>query len=186
MCPLAPILPSMKTKLYAQVFGLLLSVSVATVSASEKVSVEASRALRVAVVDNSGVKDSRETVQAALQSCLSDGMTYACKAPASVVVKMTDASHASKELRAGTCDVVVVISNSVPAVLLKHGAAVLKATDARSGDLNRTFYLLANTGDPAMNQIVGLAFDHAMKSADFQDALAGRKSAASSLASAAR
>ena len=172
----------MKTNVYARLVGLFLSVSVATASASDKVSVQASSDLRVSVVDVSTASDGREIVHSALGAGLTLGMTRECKAPVQVKVKVSDAARAAKDLKAGSCDVVVVIGNSVPATLMKDGVTVLKATDARSGDLNRTFYLLAHTRDPAMNQIVAMAFDHAVKSATFQDALAGRTSSSSGLA----
>ena len=176
----------MKINVYARLVGLFLSVSVATASASDKVSVQASSDLRVTVIDSSGASNARALVHSALGTSLSLGMTRECKAPVQVKVKVAEVSRAAKELKAGSCDAVVVIGNSVPAALLKDGVTVLKATDARSGDLNRTFYLLAHTRDPAMNQMVGLAFDHAIKSTAFQDALAGKESSSSGLAAATR
>ncbi|ATC64844.1 hypothetical protein CMV30_13195 [Nibricoccus aquaticus] len=176
----------MKNNLYARIVGLFLSVSVATAIASDKVSVQASSDLRVTVIDSTSASDARALVHTALGTSLSVGMTRECKAPVQVKIKVADAGRAAKDLKAGSCDVLVVIGNSVPPVLMKNGATVLKATDARSGDLNRTFYLLANTSDVAMNQMVGLAFDHAIKSATFQDALAGKTTSASGLAATAR
>ena len=178
----------MKNNIYARVVGLFLSVSVAsTAIASEKVSVQASSDLRVTVIDeSSNSAEARGLVHAALGKSLSAGMTHECKAPVQVKISVTAASRAAKDLKKGTCDAVVVIGNSVPASLLKDGVTVLKATDARSGDLNRTFYLLANVNDPAMNKLVGLAFDHAIKSTAFQDALAGKSGATSGLAASTR
>ena len=178
----------MKTNnIYARLLGLFLSVSVATAIASDKVSVQASSDLRVTVIDESAsASASRDMVHAALGKSLSAGMTHECKAPVQVTISVTAVARASKDLKKGVCDAVVVIGNSVPSALLKDGVTVLKATDARSGDLNRTFYLLANTSDPAMNQMMGQAFDHAIKSAAFQDALAGKTGATSGLAAAAR
>lgn len=179
--------PSMKTNIYTCIFGLFLSASVATAIASDKVSVQASSDLRVTVIDSTNASNARALVHSALGTSLSVGMSHECKAPVQVKIKISDASRAAKDLKAGACDAVVVIGNSIPAVLMKNGATVLKASDGRSGDLNRTFYLLANSSDPAMNQMVGLAFDHAIKSSTFQDALAGKESStASSLAAAAR
>ena len=171
----------MKTNIYARIAGLFLAVSVASASASDKVSVQASRDLQVAVID-SGSKESRAAVHPALASSFSAGMTHEFKAPVQVKLKLADASRAAKELRAGNYDAVIVIGNSVPSVLLKEGFTVLKATDARSGSLSKTFYLLARTEDASMNQVVGVAFDHAMKSANFQEALTGKSSNSSNLA----
>ncbi|MGC4072658.1 MAG: hypothetical protein QM760_09095 [Nibricoccus sp.] len=176
----------MKTNIYTRILGLFLSVSVATAIASDKVSVQASSDLRVTVIDSTSASDARALVHSALGTSLSAGMTRECKAPVQVKIKVAEPSRAAKELKAGSCDAVVVIGNSVPSALMKDGVTVLKATDARSGDLNRTFYLLASTSDPAMNQMVGLAFDHAIKSPAFQDALVGKESSSQGLASAAR
>jgi ABC-type tungstate transport system permease subunit len=176
----------MKNNKYVRILGLFLSVSVAAAVASEKVSVQASSDLRVTLIDTTNSSKERALVQSALGTSLSVGMTRECKAPVQVKIKVADAGRAAKELKAGSCDAVVVIGNSVPAVLMKNGASVLKATDARSGDLNRTFYLVANTSDPAMNQIVGVAFDHAIKSDTLQNALAGKTGTASNLAATAR
>lgn len=177
----------MKTNIYARIVGLFLSVSVAAVAiASDQVSVQASSDLRVTVIDSSSASDARALVHAALGTSLSAGMTHECKATVQVKMKVSDASRAAKDLKKGACDVVIVIGNSIPAVLMKDGATVLKASDARSGDLNRTFYLLASSTDQSMNKLVGLAFDHALKSSTFQDALTGKSSAASSLAATAR
>ena len=171
----------MKTNVYARFIGLFLAISVASASASDQVSVKASRDLQVAIVD-SGTKESRAVVHPALASSFSAGMTHEFKAPVQVKLKVADASRAAKDLRDGNYDAVVVIGNSVPSQLLKEGFTVLKATDARSGSLNRTFYLLARSGDSSMNQVIGVAFDHAMKSANFQQALTGKSNASSNLA----
>jgi hypothetical protein len=176
----------MKNNIYARIVGLFLSVSVASAIASDQVSVQASSDLRVTVIDSSSASDARTLVHAALGTSLSAGMTHECKAPVQVKIKVSDASRAAKDLKKGACDAVVVIGNSIPPALMKEGATVLKASDGRSGDLNRTFYLLADSNDPAMNKLVGQAFDHAIKSATFQDALTGKSSAASSLAATAR
>ncbi len=177
----------MKNNIYARIVGLFLSVSVASsVIASDQVSVQASSDLRVTVIDeSSSAAELRGLVHAALGKSLSAGMTHECKAPVQVKISVSAVSRAAKDLKKGTCDAVIVIGNSVPSALLKDGV-VLKATDARSGDLNRTFYLLATTSDPAMNKLVGLAFDHAVKSTAFQDALAGKAGATSGLAATAR
>ena len=177
----------MKTNVYARLVGLLLSVSVATVaSASEKVSVQSSSDLRVTVIDATDASKARELIHSALGTSLSVGMTRECKAPVQVRIKLSSASRAAKELKTGSCDAVVVIGNSVPSQLLKDGVMVLKATDARSGDLNRTFYLLAHTRDPAMNKLVSVAFEQAVKLPAFQDALAGKVGDSAGLAAASR
>jgi hypothetical protein len=176
----------MKTKLLAPLLGLFLSVSAVATVASDKVNVQSSRDLRVTVVDQTKEKTTRDMVQAALMKSLSAGLTHECKAPAQVKMKNASASRAAKELKNGECDALIVIGNSVPSGLLEGGVTVLKANGARAGTMDQTFYLLGHPRDPGMNKVLGLAFDHAIKSTAFQEALVGKSSGKSGLAVADR
>jgi hypothetical protein len=172
----------MKTKLIAPLVGLLVSLSVVSASASDslKVSVKTDRDLRVTIVDQSKSKqEAREIVREALTSSIAAGLSRESKSPMQVKAKLASVSRAAKDLRKGECDALIVIGVSVPSDLLDDGVVVLKASSARSADLDRTFYLLGHPRDQSMNQALALAFDQAMKSTTFQDALAGKPSKSS-------
>jgi hypothetical protein len=162
----------MKTLLRTALAVFALS-SVAVASASDSVSVKASRdlSIRVAVVDNSKRVESRGAVHDALATSFSATMSRECQTPVRVKLKLADATRASDDLRAGVYDAAVVIGMSLPQPLLKSDLLLLKASDAKSKDLNRTFYLVARTDDPAMNKVLEAAFEQALNSGGFQEAL---------------
>jgi hypothetical protein len=176
----------MKINTYAQILGLFLAVGVASASASEKVSVQASRdlSLQVRLIDSSEKSPTREVIHTALGTSLTAGMTWECKTPVQVSLKVAAVSRAAKDLQAGKCDAIVVIGNSVPPALLTGDLVVLKA-NTQSGDLNQTFYLLGHgSRDPSLNKVLGLAFEHAVKSQGLQEAVAGKAVGSSGITAA--
>ncbi len=174
----------MKPSVYARLAGLFLSISVAAASASEEVSVEATTDLKVAVIDMSGKQSDQARLYESLGTSLSAGMTREFHSPVRVLIDVTEAPWASRRLRDGSCDAVVVIGNAVPTALLKDGVVVWKAIHVGNGDANQTFFLLTHPRDQGLNNAVGTAFDYAMKAPSFRDALAGREPAGSIAASA--
>ena len=173
----------MKTSVYSRLLGLCLFVSVASASASEAVSVEATTDVRVAVLDMSGKLGDQPQLHAALATSLSAGMSREYQTPVRVVIEATDAPWAARQLRMGSCDAVVVIGSSVPTALLKDGVVVEKAIDAGTGDANQTFFLLTHPRDPGLNNAVSGSFDYAMRAPTFRDALAGKEQASAIAAS---
>lgn len=176
----------MKINTYARILGLFLAVGVASVSAFEKVSVQASRdlSLNVRLIDSSGTSEAREVIHAALGTSMTAGMTWECKTTVQVSVKVAAVARAAKDLQSGACDAIIVIGNSVPAPLLKDDVVVLKA-NTQSGDLNQTFYLLGHASrDPSLNKALGLAFEHAVKSQGLQEAVAGKAAASAGITAA--
>jgi hypothetical protein len=176
----------MKTNVLLSLCALVMSVSVATASASEKVTVQAVRGLRVAVIDKSNEFGARAPIRQALELSFSAGLTSVCKVDMPVRLKLAEETRAAADLTRGAYDGVVVIGNSVPSDFLKSGIVVLKANNASSKDLNRTFYLLARDDDRSLQDAMGAAFDLALASPSFQQALSGNNASLASVASAVR
>lgn len=179
----------MKTTIRTSFFAMLAFTSVALgASASDSVNVQASRDLtvRLAIVDSSKRIEARGVIHDALATSLSASMSRECQMPIRVKVKLAEPSRASEDLAAGVYDAAVVIGASVPQVLMKGDLSLLKATDAKSRDVNRTFYLLARNDDPSLNKVLEAAFEQAVNSAGFQEALKTPEKPASNLAVIAR
>jgi coenzyme F420-reducing hydrogenase delta subunit len=174
----------MKINMIARMLGLVLAVSVASVSASDKVTNQSGRDLRVTVYDTHVDKEVRLAVLTALNASLTASLVHDTKSSAKVICKAEDEpAKAAKDLTRGACDAVIVIGSSVPEVFFKKGDFTILKADSRSKILNRTFYLVGHaTRDVNLNQKVGQVFDQALRSASLQEVVAGKSKSAAGIA----
>lgn len=150
----------------------LLTVVPGLVRAADenKVKVEASRALALAIVDLDRKNPASEALHEAFKESLSFEMSQLCNMPTPIKPVKLDASRAGWGLGTGTYDVAVVIGGAVPKTMVSSSVTIFKATP-ESGDAKRMICLVTRNEDPGLAKLLAQSFPEALKGPFFQKAL---------------
>jgi hypothetical protein len=160
----------MKNILQPALFVMSLVAGTLSARASEAVSVQASRDLRVAIFDEAKLSPVRLSLHEAFARSLGEGMGKQCGAPVGVRAIAMDANRAANELGNGVYDVALVISSELPAAFNRTDYAVTRVT-SEIGVPVCVFQLVVRKDDPGLKKMVTAAFQEAVNAPGFQSAL---------------
>ncbi|MBI2517182.1 MAG: hypothetical protein HYV95_09725 [Opitutae bacterium] len=135
------------------------------------IKVEASRAMKMAVIDSDRKNPASEQVQQTFAESLGFELSQRCKAPVPVKPSTPDVQRAAWGLSNGVYDVVIVLGASVPSALVSSDFRVLKAVPV-SGDLKRALCMIIRVDDPGLASMLEASFPEALKGQFFQKAIA--------------
>lgn len=154
--------------------GLVLFISGVslTVAAENAVRVDASRDLRLAVVDASKPSKAREAQHAAFADSLGEAIGKQSGAPIAVRLKVVSADSAAFNLGTGVYDAVLVLGSSLPRPLMISDVSRLSAV-LGAGKTERKLYLVFGTGDAGLADLLSAAFPAALNNQKFLDTLDG-------------
>lgn len=151
---------------------LLLSAVCASGAEPEAVRVDASRELRLAIVDNAKPSAAREAIYAAFAETLGETLSAKYASHIGVRVKRVNADHAAFNLSTGVYDAVLVFGNSLPRPLMISDVARLNAT-LGAGKTESKVYLVFGTGDETLGKLLAVSFEGALTAEKFLDAYDG-------------
>lgn len=152
--------------------GLFLSAVCVSRAEDQVVRVDASRELRLAVVDTAKVSASREAMYTAFAETLSEAISAKCQSHIGVRAKRVSADHAAFNLGTGVYDAVLVFSSSLPRPLMISDVARLSAT-LGSGKTETKVYLIFGAGDETLGKLLAVSFEGALTSDKFLAAYEG-------------
>jgi len=152
--------------------GLLLSAVCISRAEDQVVRVDASRELRLAVVDSAKPSASREALYAAFAETLSETLSAKYQSHIGVRAKRVNADHAAFNLGTGVYDAVLVFANTLPRPLMIADVARLHAT-LGSDKTETKVYLVFGTGDETLGKLLAVSFEGALTSDKFLAAYEG-------------
>ncbi len=165
----SPSFPTMTTLLRTGIVLIFSCASLAT--ATEKaVQVDASRGLRLAVVDVSKATKARDALHAAFGDSLSEAISERCGGKVGVRVKCVSADSAAFNLGTGVYDAVLVVNSALPRPLMISGVARLNAT-LGEGRGEKKLYFVFGEDDATLAGLLAAAFPVAVNSRKFLDAV---------------
>lgn len=135
------------------------------------VKVEASRAMKMAVIDSDRKNPASEQVQQTFAESLGYELSQRCKAPVPVKPTAPDVQRAAWGLGNGVYDVVIVVGANVPSAMISADFRVLKAVPV-SGDIKRAMCMIIRVDDPGLATMLEASFPEALKGQFFQKAIA--------------
>lgn len=153
---------------------LVAALACALVAASgadkNSVRVEASRSLRLAIIDTNRKAAGHDALHAAFGEALAFEIGKRGE-PLPVKVQEADADRAAWGLSNGSFDVGLVIGNNVPRAVVSSDFELLKATQ-RDGKGKFALYLVLRKDDPGMSRVLSAAFPESLKGEFFLWAVA--------------
>ncbi|HLP25177.1 MAG TPA: hypothetical protein VK477_05845 [Acidobacteriota bacterium] len=133
--------------------------------------VEASRALRLAIVDRDFRAAGHDTLHTAFAEALAFELGQRCKEPVPVKPQMSDADRAAWGLANGSFDVGLVVGSSVPRAMVSADFEVIKATQT-GGKGKFALYFIVRKEDPGLAEMLTATFPEALKGQFFLRAVA--------------
>ena len=165
---------------------VLAGVSLAT-AADKSVRVDASRDLRLAIVDAAKPSKARDAQHAAFADSLGEAISKQGGGAIGVRVKCVSADNAAFNLGTGVYDAVLVIGSSLPRPLMISDVSRLSA-NLNEGKNERKVYLVFGAGDATLANLLSASFSVALNNPKFIDTLsdpADQPAAGGKLAAAA-
>jgi hypothetical protein len=133
--------------------------------------VEASRALRLAIVDRDHRAVGHDTLRTAFAEALAFDLSQRCKEPVPVKPQLSDADRAAWGLANGSFDVGLIVGTNVPRAMVSADFEVLKATQP-SGKGKFALYFVVRKEDAVLAALLTAAFPEALKGQFFLRAVA--------------
>ena len=159
----------MNARLRASGIFILLGVGLAT--AGEKpMRVDASRDLRLAIVDASKASPARDTQHAAFANSLGEALSQQCGSTVGVRTKVVSADSAAFNLGTGVYDAVLAIGSALPRPLMISEVSRLSAV-LGAGKTEKKLYLVFGTGDEGLVTLLSGSFPVALNNPKFLDTL---------------
>lgn len=156
-------------------FALVVSLACALIAASgadkNQIKVEASRALRMAVVDSDRKGAGREAVHTTFGEALAFELSQRCKSPVPVKIQVADADHAAWGLANGSFDIGLVVGKNVPRGMVSADFTILKAAQP-SGKGKFALFLVMRRDDPGLSEMLSASFPESLKGQFFLRAVA--------------
>ena len=150
---------------------LMLCTGVAIMASSAlTIEVKASRGLRLGVVDSRSPVAVREALHRVFAAGLGAAVSQRCGGTVEVRVKPMKPAEAKSNLGTGDCDAVLVLGDDRPFALRRLDAVTLGAMlDPEAGQ--RPVYLIVGNGDPALRELLTLAFSNVLSDRRFLKSL---------------
>lgn len=148
----------------------IFSFTSLALAAEKAVQVDASRELRLAVVDASKASKTRDEQHAAFALSLGEAVSKQCGGKVGVRAKCVNADHAAFNLGTGVYDAVLVIGNTLPRPLMVSDLSRLSAT-LGSGKGEKKLYLIFGMGDATLSELLSASFSGALNNQKFLDTL---------------
>lgn len=154
-------------------FGILaFCILTSTVlAAGKEVKVEASQAIKLAIIDPERRAAGRDVFHQAFADTLGFELSQRVNGLVPVKSATPDIDKASWGLGNGIYDVVLVVGNSLPRAVISADFQILKATPA-SGDGRFFLFFVIRKEDPSLARLLEEAFPEALKGQFFLRALA--------------
>lgn len=150
----------------------VVALGLASASAfASQVKVEASRAIKLAVIDADRKAPGREAFHQVFADTLGFELSQRLNEPMPVKPTTPDVDRASWGLGNGIYDVALVIGSSLPRAMVSSDFEVLKATPT-SGKAKFFLFFIIRKDDPALAKLMGEAFPEALKGQFFLRAYA--------------
>ena len=149
---------------------LLFSCAGLAIATENAVQVAASRELRLAVVDTSKSSKTREALHAAFADSLSEAVGKQVGGNVGIRAKSVGADQAAFNLGTGVYDAVLVINTSLPRPLMISDVVRLVAT-LGSGKNEKKLYLIFNTNNTTLSDLLSASFPVALNNPKFLDVL---------------
>jgi hypothetical protein len=162
----------MKTNIVLVLAALSFSAGHAAPAPVESVRVQASRNLRVMVVDASKPSEARTAVHEAFASTLAASLFT--QSGISLPVKLseeTDANKVAADLAEGVYDAAIIFENNLPSSLRTPEFSTTRGV-SEMGVPVRVFHFVLRSEDPSMVMTVNSAFAQTVKNTRFQQSLA--------------
>jgi len=151
-------------------FVLMLSSASLSTATDKPVRVDASRDLRLAVVDASRPSKASDAQYAAFADSLGEAVSKQCGSTIGVKFKRVSADNAAFNLGTGVYDAVLVVSSAIPRPLMiaevSRQSAILGA-----GKSEKKLYFLFGTSDAALASLLAASFSVALDNQKFLDTL---------------
>lgn len=151
--------------------AVLVLILLPVVAFAKDVKVEASRAIRLAVIDADRKSPGRESFHEVFSDTLAFELSQRLKEPTPVKHTVSDVERASWGLGNGNFDVAVVIGNGLPRAMVSSDFEVLKATP-NSPKAKFVLYFVIRKDDAALAALMQEAFPAALKGQFFLRAYA--------------
>lgn len=149
----------------------LLALALPCAAFAKEVKVEASRAIKLAVVDADRKSPGREAFHEVFADTLAFELSQRLKEPTPVKHTVSDVERASWGLGNGIFDVAIVIGNGFPRALVSSDFEVLKATP-NSPKAKFVLYFVIRKDDPSLATLMQDAFPETLKGQIFLRAYA--------------
>jgi xanthine/CO dehydrogenase XdhC/CoxF family maturation factor len=150
--------------------AFLLSGATLALAAEQSVHVDASRDLRLAVVDAAKPSKARDAQHTAFAESLGEAVGKQCGGTVGVRAKCVSADSAAFNLGTGVYDAVLVIGNTLPRPLMISDVSRLTAV-LGTGKNEKKVYLVFGAGDATLANLLSASFSAALNNQRFLDSL---------------
>ncbi len=157
--------------MFTRILRAVLVLALLPSAALANVKVEASRAIKLAIIDADRKAAGREAFHEVFSDTLAYELSQRLKEQTPVKHTVSDVERASWGLGNGIFDVALVISNGLPRAMVSSDFEVLKATP-NSPKAKFVLYFVIRKDDPGLATLMQEAFPEALKGQFFLRAYA--------------